>query len=69
MEQFVSLKEAASRLGLSEKTLRNQMWMGVCPLKTVKFGGRRIVPVSELERVANAAKAGKGGDLSCGGVS
>jgi len=44
----VSLRETSELLGVSEKTIYNQLWVGSCPLPTLKFGGRRLIRVADL---------------------
>ena len=44
----VSIAEAAALLGVKTKTLYNQVSAGTCPIPTLKFGGRRMVRVSDL---------------------
>ena len=47
----VSIAEAASMLGVKVKTLYNQVSAGSCPIPTLKFGGRRMVRVADLEKL------------------
>jgi predicted DNA-binding transcriptional regulator AlpA len=47
----VSIPETAALLGVAPKTLYNQISAGCCPIPTMKFGGRRLVRVSDLERL------------------
>ena len=42
---FLSVPDAARAYGLAPKTARNQIALGVFPVKTVKIGGRRVVPI------------------------
>lgn len=47
----VSIPETAALLGVSRKTLYNQISAGSCPIPTLKLGGRRMVRVADLERL------------------
>lgn len=44
----VSVVEAAAMLGIRPKTIYNQISAGCCPVRTVKFGGRRMVSMEDL---------------------
>jgi excisionase family DNA binding protein len=47
-----SIDEAAAALGMSPATLWR--WIGEGWLRSVKRGGRRLIPISELERLLTA---------------
>lgn len=49
---FVSLEQACTALGLATQTGRNMLSRGDFPVLTVRLGGRRLVPWSELEAFA-----------------
>jgi excisionase family DNA binding protein len=44
----LSMREAAAALSLSERTFRDHVRRG--SIRTCRLGGRRVVPVVELER-------------------
>ena len=48
--KLTSIKEGAATLGIGESTLRYYITLGT--VKTVKLGGRRLVPTDELARIA-----------------
>lgn len=56
----VSITEAARALGVSPQTLRNMITAGRCPVRTVKFGRRRLVPVADLEEFLAGAGPHRG---------
>ena len=47
--QLLSLKQAAERLGLSDWTIRR--WAAQGRIRSVKLGGRRLIPESTIARV------------------
>ncbi|MHB8919438.1 MAG: helix-turn-helix domain-containing protein [Halothiobacillus sp.] len=49
---LLTIKQAASFLGLNEQTLRNQQSRGTSPLPTIKVGARRMVRRIDVERLA-----------------
>src|SRR4051794_13601800 len=67
-QNLVNVSEAAELTGLTPKALRRRLERGT--LQAVKRGGRRMIPISELERhdlllgnngnAAGAASAGSG---------
>jgi excisionase family DNA binding protein len=48
-DRLARIPEAASRLGLSVWTLR--AWIQEGKIASNKLGGRRLIPVSEIERL------------------
>ncbi|WP_425547968.1 helix-turn-helix domain-containing protein [Actimicrobium antarcticum] len=44
----ISIREAALMLGVASQTLYNQISAGNCPIRTFKFGGRRLVSTSDI---------------------
>jgi len=50
-ERLTPIEEAAHRLGLSHWTLRE--WIQHGKIASNKLGGRRLIPVSEIERLIN----------------
>jgi excisionase family DNA binding protein len=48
---LVSRKKASAILGICVDTVDNHVKAGT--IRSVKLGGRRLIPVSELERIAN----------------
>lgn len=54
---FLSPAEAAKLLGLSIGTIRNRVRDG--QIRSVLLGRRRLIPRSELERLAAVAAMGK----------
>ena len=55
---FLTVDEAAASLGLSPKTVRNQLWLGTFPVKAHKYGGKRLFRTADL--AAWAASLGEG---------
>jgi excisionase family DNA binding protein len=49
MKEFISMGEAAKRLGLNPATLR--AWARQRRLGTVRLGSKRMIPTAELERI------------------
>jgi len=47
--KLISIREAAERLGVSEWTVGR--WARQGRFTTVKLGGRRLVPETELDRI------------------
>jgi excisionase family DNA binding protein len=46
----ITIAELAFALGISQKTIRNQLAAGVFPIRSTKIGGRRIFSLTEVER-------------------
>lgn len=53
----VSVEEAAKRLGVSPATIRRMLVAGL--IQSVRIGKRRMVPMSELRRLAEPVPAQK----------
>ena len=51
----LSIREAADRISVSHSTLRRRIEDGT--IRAVTFGGRTLVPVSELRRLIEEAPA------------
>ena len=47
-ERLVRVTETAGMLGIAEKTVRNQMSLGVFPIPTYRLGGRVLFKMSEV---------------------
>lgn len=47
---LANLAPAASAIGLAEQTVRDLIWLGNFPVKTVKIGRKRLVVVADLAR-------------------
>ena len=45
---FLSVKETGLASGRSPKTVRNEIALGVFPVKSVKIGRRRLIPIADL---------------------
>ncbi len=45
---FLSVQETGIASGRCGKTVRNEITLGVFPVKTVKIGRRRLVPIADL---------------------
>ena len=45
---FLSVKETGIASGRCEKTVRNEIALGVFPVQTLKIGRRRLVPITDL---------------------
>ncbi len=58
-----TIGEHARLLGYSQRTVENRIAAGNWPARTIKLGGRRLVPRSEHERILREAmeRAGFGG--------
>jgi excisionase family DNA binding protein len=54
--RFYSLEETAAMLGVSRQTLEN--WWRRGTLRTVKIGGRRLVPAIALDELDHGAPVG-----------
>ena len=53
-ERLVPIKETASMLGIAAKSVRNQLSLGVFPIKHYKYGRRTLFKMSEvLEYIKN----------------
>ena len=50
---LVSVADCASMLAISEKTIRNWLYLNKFPLRTVSFGGRRLFRREDVENFAN----------------
>lgn len=48
-ERLMPIYQAADRLGLSHWTLR--LWVQHGKIASHKLGGRRLIPISEIERL------------------
>lgn len=61
---FLSVPDVARAYGLAPKTARNQIALGVFPVKTVKIGGLRVVPIADLaaflDEQSNTPRRGPG---------
>jgi excisionase family DNA binding protein len=53
-EHLVSIGEAANRWGISPLTVR--YWIRRRKIVSHKLGGRRLVPISEVERLIKASR-------------
>lgn len=53
-DRLAQIPEAASRLGLSVWTLR--AWIQDGKIASNKLGGRRLIPVSEIERLIEESR-------------
>lgn len=53
-ERLATVFEAADRTGLSHWTIR--LWIQHGKIVSHKLGGRRLVPVSEIERLINESR-------------
>jgi excisionase family DNA binding protein len=51
---LLSYPEAARALGVSERTLRSQVYRGTLP--AVKIGSRRLIALADLERFVAALR-------------
>lgn len=58
-----TLAEHARLLGYSQRTVENRVAAGSWPARTIKLGGRRLVPRVEHERVLREAMARAGIEL------
>ena len=58
-----TIGQHAKLLGYSQRTVENRIAAGSWPARTIKLGGRRLVPRSEHERILREAmaRAGFGG--------
>ena len=50
---LVSVADCAGMLAISEKTIRNWLYLNKFPLRTVSFGGRRLFRREDVENFAN----------------
>ncbi len=50
---LVSVADCAGMLAISEKTVRNWLYLNKFPLRTVSFGGRRLFRCEDVENFAN----------------
>lgn len=53
-ERLAQIPEAANRLGVSVWTLR--AWIQAGTITSNKLGGRRLIPVSEIERLIEQSR-------------
>jgi excisionase family DNA binding protein len=53
-ERLVSIGEAANRWGVSPLTVR--YWIQHRKIVSHKLGGRRLIPISEVERLIKASR-------------
>lgn len=49
-QMLITIEDVAKILGLTTKTVRNQMANGRFPIKTGKYGGARRIDIRELAR-------------------
>jgi predicted DNA-binding transcriptional regulator AlpA len=53
-ERLIGVKETAFMLGIAQKSVRNKLSLGVFPIRSYLFGGRRLFKLSEvLEFIKN----------------
>ncbi|TDP79332.1 hypothetical protein EV672_1153 [Aquabacterium commune] len=55
---LICLKDAARISGVAVQTLRNQISLGRCQLKTIKRGGRRFVRLQDLAEFIDGSPGG-----------
>lgn len=57
-EQLLTIKEAAQRLGLREKTLRR--WVALRKIEYIKAGTRAVrIPSSEIDRIIEVGRVAR----------
>ncbi len=59
-DSLLSVPQAAKRLGIAPKTMRN--WMSLRKIEYIKIGGSSKIRESEIERIINAGVVPVGGD-------
>lgn len=57
---LVSIQDTATLLGISQKTIRNQVSLGKFPISPVRIGGRTLFRVAEIHDFAATSKAVSG---------
>ena len=45
---MLSVEQAARAAGLALGTLRNEIALGIFPVRTIKLGRRRLIPLTDL---------------------
>ena len=45
---FLSVAETAHATGQSHCTIRNEIALGIFPVRTIKLGRRRLIPLTDL---------------------
>ena len=58
---FLSVAEAGRAEGRCPKTTRNEIALGVYPVKTVKIGRRRLIPIVEFASYLDSLTTPKAG--------
>lgn len=56
LDNLVSIEEAAEKLGVTPKTIRNWRHQGLYRERFVKFGGRLRIDMGEFEKDAQRQK-------------
>jgi len=49
-EGLIGVQQLAPTLGIAEKTIRNQLSLGVFPIPSYRFGKRVLFKLSEVQR-------------------